>query len=164
MATKKAITFHPLDDDELMAAAGRMLIRHSNLDYQLKMVIRKLTGVTPEQARRAFAYVNSGELRKLVNTHAKKVLGHSPALIELQALLAECGEATDRRNEYVHVIWATEFGGTGRSHLFGPDGKLKTFPTKRSLDKLDAEIARLVRALGDASQGGFIHQAMKKKP
>lgn len=161
MVTKKAITFHPLDNDELMAAAGRMFVRHSNLDYQLKMTIRKLTGVTPEEARRAFAYLGSKELRKLVNVHATKVLGNSRALIKVQALFKECQEATDRRNEYVHMIWAKEFGGE-KSHLFGPDGKLKPFPNERALNKLDAEIARLVEALRDASHG-FIDQAMKKK-
>ena len=162
MSTKKAITFHPLDDDELMAAAGRMLVRHSNLDYQLKMTIRKLADVTPDEARKAFARTNSSELRKLVNTHAKRVLGNgSPELIKLQALLRECEDATEQRNEYVHVIWATEFGGE-KHHLFGPDGKLKPFPTTGSLKKLDKEIARLVKALGDASQH-FLHQAMQKK-
>jgi hypothetical protein len=164
VATKKAITFHPLDNSELMAAAGRMLIRHSNLDYQLKMLIRKLAGVTPEEARRAFAYVGSQELRKLVNAHATREFGiKSPLLIKIQALLAECREATDRRNEYVHLIWAKEFGLGDKSHLFGADSKLKPFPTKGALDKLDKEIARLVNELGNANLGALIAQEMKKK-
>ena len=162
MPTKKAVTFHPLDDADLMAAAGRMLIRHSNLDYQLKMTIRRLAGVTPDEARRAYAYTGSKELRKLVVAHATREFGlKSPALIKVQSLMAECAIATEQRNGYVHDIWAAEFTEAGKGCLFGADGALRPLPSMKSLDKLDAEIKRLVEALQNANQS-FIAQAMKK--
>lgn len=63
----------------------------------------------------------------------------------------------------MHVIWGAEFGSDEiKGHLFGPDGKLKAFPTVKSLAKLDREIQRLVSAWGAANHGGFIQSAMPK--
>lgn len=161
--TKTAITFHPLDDGALMAVAGRVTVRHSHLDYQLKMTIRMLTGVTPDQARKAHKRTGSAELRKLVLKHGERALGISADLIRLQALMAECEAATEQRNDYVHVIWAREFSDEGKGHLFDSDGSLRPLPTTADLDKLDGEIGRLIKAVGEAKDG-YLQSAIKAKP
>lgn len=160
---KKALGFHPLDRPALMAAVGRVTVRHSFLDYSLKMTIRLLADISPEEARRSLAFASSTELRKWVGQLGAQGLGKGQALLKLRALMQECAHATDRRNEYVHAIWTVELFGTGKGSLFDAMGKVKPLPSVKQLNDLDSEIARLVEALGEANRTGFVSQGLKSR-
>ncbi len=62
----KMISFHVPQDSELLAAVGEVAIRHEQLSHILKMTIKSLTGVAPEEALKATTHEGSAQLRDRV--------------------------------------------------------------------------------------------------
>ena len=159
--TTKMISFHVPQDSELLAAVGEVAIRHEQLSHILKMTIKSLTGVTPEEAFKATTHEGSAQLRDRVRKNARKRLGEGAPLVKLQAILSDCKRLTDKRNELVHGLWAQELDGD--AHIRDSDGNARPIPTTAELRELARKLAELTGFLNTERLEGFLFQALSKR-
>lgn len=151
---------------KILAALGRIALRHGQLDNAMKMVIKDLTGVTQEEALNATSRQMSGKLRERIRKLAKHRLGEGRALLKLEALLERAQRATERRNELVHRTWGTEkTSGTDARRVVMRDAH-HTFQKAPTIKELMASVDEVEIILDDllgARQRGFLFEALKKK-
>lgn len=160
---EKAVTHRLPEDREVLSAIGTLALRHSQLDNQLKMLIKDLAGVTKEEALDATAREGSRELRDRVRKLAKRRLGEGPALVRLQALLTKSAHVTERRNELLHGVCGTDSEGgplliRDEKHIF------RRAPTARQIQRLNDEIVKILDHIVQARFAGFLHEALQQKP
>jgi len=155
------IMFHVPGDRELLAAFGEMALRHEHLNYILRMTIKTLAGLTPQEALDATINDGSGQLRDRIRKLARQRLGEGQPLIKLQALIRRCQRATDKRNEFVHSVWAKELDG--EAQLRNSDHSIRSLPTIQELSTLSSEIQELTNTLNQARLDGFLSQALTKR-
>src|SRR5690606_1002014 len=98
-------------DKNILAGLGALTIRNSQLDHSLQMTIRLLADLSVEETLDATKRNTSGCLRERIDKLAKKRLRESAALLKLQAILERARKVTDKRNQYVHSLWARELYG-----------------------------------------------------
>ena len=156
--SSRLVTFHVPEDNELLAALGVVTLRHEHLNHILKMTIKSIAGITPEEASYALKYEGSRSLRERIRKLAKKELGESKTLLRLQAILGRAERATDKRNKFIHGIWAKELDGD--PGLLGELGELHPLPTVEELESLANEIAAITQELNDARLLGFLKEAI----
>ena len=99
------------EDQRVLAAIGKIAIRHGQLDYSLRMAVRTLAGIEITEALDATARQTAGELRRRVRRLAQKRLGEGDALVRLDALLNRARGAAEKRNGLLHGLWAHELDG-----------------------------------------------------
>ena len=157
MANK--IVFSLPDDPALLAAVGRVAIRHGQLDHVLRMMVKTLTGITIEEALDATERQGSAALRGRVRKLAKQKLGEGEALVRLDALLARAGRVTKRRNELLHSLWAHQLDGQGV--MRGDDGKWYDHPAIAELDALVSSLEEVAWELNGARLEGFLKEALE---
>ncbi len=155
------ITFHVPEDKELLAAFGEVALVHEHLNYILRMTIKTLAGLPPQEALDATVADGSRQLRKRINKLARQRLGEGEPLLKLQALLARCERATEKRNEFVHSVWAKELDGEPQRR--GSNQQWQPLPTKKELLALAKEIQELTMMLNTARLDGFLSEALKKR-
>ena len=155
------IMFHVPDDKELLAAFGDMALRHEHLNYILRMTIKTLAQLTPQEALNATANDGSGQLRERVRKLARQRLGEGQPLLKLQALLRRCQRVTDKRNELVHSVWAKELDG--EAQLRNLDHTSRPLPTRQELSDLSNEIQDLTNTLNQARFDGFLSEALTER-
>jgi hypothetical protein len=155
------ITFHVPEDNALLAAFGEVALRHEHLNHILRMTIKTLARLSPNEAIDATAYDGSRQLRERIRKLAHQRLGEGEPLLKLQALLERCRRATERRNELMHGIWAKELDGEPMRR--GPDQKWYPLPTADDLKALANEIWILSDELNSARLDGFLSQALAKR-
>ncbi len=155
------ITFHVPEDKELLSAIGIVTLRHEHLNHILKMTIKSIAGLSPSEASYALKYEGSRSLRKRINKLARKELGDSKALLKLQAVLGRAEGVTDKRNKYIHSIWAKELDGD--PGIMGVSGQLKPLPTIKELEELSKEIEEITKELNQARLEGFIFDALNDR-
>ena len=114
------ITFHVPEDKALLAAFGEVALRHEHLNHILRMTIKTLAKLRPQEALDATAYDGSRQLRERIRKLARPRLGEGEALLKLEAILERCRRVTERRNELTHGIWAKELDGEPNAERFGP--------------------------------------------
>src|SRR5580658_7924268 len=90
------------EDQQVLAAIGKIALRHGQLDYALKMALKSLTGVTIRKALDATARQSSRELRERVRRLTRKRFGEGDVLVRLDAILERSRQATEKRNELLH--------------------------------------------------------------
>lgn len=155
------ITFHVPDDKDLLAAFGEVTLRHEHLNHILRMTIKTLARLTPEEALDATAYDGARQLRKRIRKIARKRLGEGETLLKLQALLERCKRATDKRNELIHGIWAKELDGEplrrAADHTWHP------LPSAKELLELAEELRTLTETLNGARLEGFLSEALSAR-
>ncbi len=156
----KLVAFHVPDDKTLLAAFGEVALRHEHMNYALRMTIKSLAGVTPDEAVAATKYESSGELKERVKVLARKRLGEGAPLIKLQAILGSCGALTEKRNELVHGLWATEIDG--EAQIRDAHGVPRPLPSVRELHALAREIENLTNRLNLERLKGFLYEALSK--
>jgi len=151
---------HLPEDSELLAALGRVTIRHGFLDHVLKRTVKTLADLTIEEADRALARDGSASLRELIKKIAVQRLGKaSTATLKLRALLGECERVTEYRNRVIHDLWARELDG--EPLLIGRDSSSRP-PDGADLNKLADQIFAVAGQLNKARlDGGFLHAALK---
>ena len=154
----RMMTFHVPEDDRVLHALGLISLRHAHLDHILRMTIKTLAEVSIEEALDATAFVGSSALRDRVQKLARSRLGEGQALLKLQAILERCRRATEKRNDWIHSIWARELDGDPQ--LRTSDHKWTTPPSVEELQALADEIGRLTGELNKARLEGFIHEAL----
>jgi len=155
--------FHVPEDPALLAAFGEVALRHEHLSHILRMVIKTLAGLEVNDALDATAFDGASLLRDRVRKLAKQRLGEGQALLKVQALVERCRRATEKRNEYVHSVWAQELDGEAKrrdsSHRWLP------IPTIAELQALSQELLALTQELNHARLEGFIFEALSgRKP
>ena len=160
----KMIMFHVPSDQALLAAFGEVALRHEHLSYILRMTIKSLAELEVDEALDATAFDGASLLRDRIRRLAKQRLGEGKALLQLQALVERCRRVTEKRNDYVHSVWAQELDGEAvrrdSSHQWLPT------PSIPELQALSKELLALTQELNLARLEGFILEALvaRKKP
>jgi hypothetical protein len=152
------ITFHVPEDKLLLAGFGEVTLRHEHLSHILRMTIKTLGRLRPQEALDATAYDGARQLRERIRKLARKRLGESEALLKLEALLERCRRLTDKRNELTHGIWAKELDGEPMRK--GSDQNWYPLPTIDELKALANEIWVLSDELNTARLDGFLSSAL----
>lgn len=156
----KMMTFHIPEDEKLLAAFGTIALRHEHLNHILRMTIKSLTDLTPEEALDATRYDGSRQLRQRIRTLARQRLGEGEPLLKLQALLRRCERATKKRNKLVHSVWGKELDGDPQRR--DDDHKWQPLPTVDELTGLADELEELTVFLNIARMDGFLSRALAK--
>jgi hypothetical protein len=152
------ITFGLPHDERVLAAVGRVAIRHGQMDYAHRMLVKTIAGVTVEQALAATERVTSGQLRERIEKLARRRFGDGPTLIRLQAMLANARRLTDRRNELLHSLWAVDEAG---QHVLRQEGEnWQQIPEPTKLEALADDIINLTIRLNHERLAGFLHEAL----
>ncbi|WP_300297343.1 hypothetical protein [Ferrovibrio sp.] len=157
--TQQKVTHALPDEPEVLAAIGRIALRHGQLDNQLKMLIRSLTGVSKEEALDATRRNGSSELRDRINKLARKRLGEGTPLVKLQALLTRAAQATEKRNQLLHGVWGTDLDGN--LMIRGDTNNFDKAPSVEELEKLDDIIISILVDVVEARMNGFLFDALQ---
>ena len=155
----KMIYFATPESQELQAAIGRVAARHGQMDFILRMTIKSICEISPQEARQATAGVMSGQLRERVEKLARRRFGDGPFLLRLQALLHKCRIASEERNKLLHGVFARELDG---DDVFLGDGDPGPLPTVPELNALAAELKAVTDELNHARLEGFLKQAIEQ--
>jgi len=150
--------FHIPKDSALLAAFGEVTLRHEHLVHILRMMIKTLGELEVNEALDATAFDGASVLRDRIRKLAKQRLGEGKALLQIQALVERCRRATEKRNKYVHSVWAQELNGEAMrrdsNHEWAP------LPTIADLQILSRELLALTNELNYARLEGFISEAL----
>jgi hypothetical protein len=152
------ISFHIPEEPELLATLGEVALRHVQMNHILKMTIKTLTNLTPEEAIAATKYESSSQLRDRIKKLARKQLGEGAPLLKLQAIMTNCERLTTKRNELVHGLWAKELDGD--AHIRDAYGKTRPLPKPQELKELAMELEQLTYRLNFERLEGFLKQAL----
>lgn len=153
------ITFGLPDDPALLAAIGKVAIRHGQHDYVLRMTIKTLLDLTVRDALDATHRQGSGELRELIKRLVKQRLGEGEALVRLRAIMTRSARATQRRNELLHGLWASTLDG---EHVIRHDDQtFQPIPTVIELEDLATKFEDVWKELNEARLDGFLKKALE---
>ena len=158
--TPRMVMFHVPEDSDLLAALGEVTLRHEHLNHILKMPIKSLANLTPQEAVDATAFQGPRVLRQRINKLARKKLGEGEALLKLQALVTRTQRLTEQRNNLIHGLWAKELDG--EPGLYAAEGELKPIPAITDLQQLSASLSSLMKELNEARLDGFLKQALEE--
>jgi hypothetical protein len=158
MSNAKMMIPHVPKEPEVLQVLGTITLRHSFLDQMLRMTIKSLAGITPEVADLATAFQGSATLRERILKIARRKLGEGTGLLLLQALLERARLATEKRNAFVHSIWAQELDG--EPMMRGSDRTWKPLPTLAELQALSLDLEQIAVALNTARLEGFLASAI----
>ena len=154
------ITFS-FPDDEVLAALGRVTIAHGHHEYILKMTIKSLFDYSIDEALSATDKKAIVKLRKKIENKAMEKLGRCTALDELKRFLARSWSVSDRRNLYVHNLWAGELDGP--ILLRNNNNSWEPAPSKDVLYALSQEILEINNELNLSRLVGVIFEALEAK-
>jgi len=155
------ITFHVPEDKTLLDAFGEVALRHEHLNHILRMTIKTLARLRPQEALDATNYDGSRQLRERIRKIARQRLGEGEALLKLEALLERCRRVTEKRNDLTHGIWAKELDGEPMRR--GPDNSWYPLPTVDELKALANQTWLLTDELNTARLEGFLAEALAKR-
>jgi len=166
----KYVTFHVPADAALLAAFGKVAIRHAQLDYALRMLIKTLAGLAVEEAMFALAKEGSAELRRIARKLARSRLGYgTKELLQVHALLKQCELLTERRNELMHATCAKELNLEALANeerepteafMLSETLERRELPTAEDLTKLANAMGAMVDELNEERLHGFIAEAL----
>jgi hypothetical protein len=155
------IAFELPQSTEVLAAIGRVAVRHGQLEYCLRMTLKSVVGSSVAEALDATEGSTASEVRKRVRALARKRLGEGPAMVKLDALLNRAARATERRNELLHGLWAIDAEGPEvlrhRGHVFAE------IPAVADLEEAAEEIKHVAFELNGARLQGFLKEALDAK-
>ena len=155
----RMIIFHVPNNDELLRAFGEVTLRHEHLVHILKMTIKSLTNLTPEEALDATEFNGAGMLRGRIKKLAHKKLGDGEPYLKLCAMLTRAKRLSERRNELVHGLWAEDIDdGPGLMHVHG---QLEPLPTVAQLEELSEQLKALTKEFNEARLEGFLKEALE---
>lgn len=152
------ITFGMPTDDRLLAAIGRIALRHGQLDYVVKMTIKSVVEVPIREALDATQKAGSAQLRERALKLTKQRLGDGKPYLLLEAVLNRARRASDRRNKLLHSLWAADPEG---QHLVREDDHTWSEPpTVEKLDDLAREFEKIIADLNQARLEGYLYEAI----
>jgi hypothetical protein len=142
----------------VLSAIGKVAVRHGQLDYALRMMVRTLTGVSIDDALAATEGTMSRDLRQRVRQLALKKFGDGTVLIRIDALLQRASAATQRRNELLHGLWVNELDG---EPMFRNKGAaFERSPRIKDLTSVADALAKIRDDFNEARLHGFIAQGL----
>lgn len=155
-------TAHMPIDEQLLAAIGRVSIRHGFLDWTLNRTIKTLTGIKPDQADYVLGGEGSASLRRKVLTIAATRFGKgSDTYKKLKKIIGACDKVTSRRNAFLHSVWVEVEGQTSLLDL--RTRNRMPLPKVNEVDSLAIQIHELAERLNEArAKSGFIAVALKE--
>lgn len=156
------ITLEIPQDNELLAAVGKVALRHGQLDYVLRMTIKSIESLTVKEALDATERQGSRELRERVRKLARQKMGEGSALVRLDAILGRARRATDHRNELIHNLWA--YDKDAQPIIRDDDCGWQPVPNVQALDAVAQELASIASDLNDARLNGFLREALTQRP
>lgn len=153
---------HMPADEQLLAAVGRVALRHGYLDLMLKRIVMQLAELNSNEAESALQFESSSALRDLARKLSSRRFGRAAvATLKTKALLADCELATEKRNRLIHRDWAldTQFDQVMLMSAYRQEHW--PVPEAAELNDLADSIYALARRCEDAlTAGGFLHTAM----
>ncbi len=155
------MTFHVPQDKDLLAAIGKVALRHEHLNHIFRMTLKTLARLEIEEALDATAYDSTSQIRDRIKKLARQRLGEGAPLLKLQALLERCKRATEKRTDLIHGVWGQELDGLPARKGSGQEWRPP--PTTTETEDLAAEIMQLTDELNEARLSGFLHEALQQK-
>jgi len=155
------IYFNIPQDKDLLVAFGEVALRHELMNRILKMTIRTLKGITIEAALAETRFQGSKKLREQIIKLAKQKLGEGSPLLKIQAIINNCEQLTNKRNEFVHGLWVSELDGD--DYVRDAFGNNRSLPMVQELTELAKEIEKLTNKLNSERFEGFLHQALSER-
>lgn len=155
------ILFHLPDDEGLLAAIGKVAVRHGQLDYMLRMTVKSLANLSIRQALDATERQGSRELRERIRKLAKQRLGEGQTLVLLDGLLARARRASARRNQLLHGLWAAHLDG--EAVLRHDDETWHPLPTAAELDAVAVDLHDIATEINFARLDGFLKVALDRR-
>ena len=145
-------------NQDFLAAVGKVAVCHAYLDHILRMMVKTVTSASLQEALDATARQGSRELRQRVRKLARKRFAEGEVLVKLDALLERSRRATDKRNEFLHGLWTEDPAG---NVMFVDNGHVPdSGPSIPKLEALADEIAGIAKGLNTARLKGFLHDAL----
>lgn len=146
---------------DLVEAVGRLAIAHTHLELILRYTVKTIAGLSVKEALDATFEEHISDVRKRVRKLFMEKKPQASNVSKLDALLGEAQRLSEKRNEFLHSAWSeTE---AGKTILKGEDYKWKEAPNKLQVDKVTAEILKLVEKINTARLNGFINDVLTKK-
>lgn len=147
-------------DDALLAAIGRVALHNTHLEMELKMWVKTLAGIQPDEARRALQYMPFSQLRKLVVKLARKRISDDVTRLRIGALIQRASELSDQRNTLLHAFWACEQGAKDEIWLVQAGETATRAPTTENVDHLASDLVDLFKTLNRERHVGFVRCAL----
>lgn len=149
-------------DPQVRAAIGDVAVRHGQLDYALRMMVKSISGIGLDPALDATEGKSSRDLRQLIRKMAKKKLGAaSNSFLLLEALLTRAQRVTQQRNELLHGLWAFDLD-EGRDRFRHKGRAWGKTPETDELEALANETAQIAADLHEARLSGFLKEALSE--
>jgi hypothetical protein len=158
------ISFSVPENKDVQAALGVLVIRHGHLEYSLRMTVKSLCDLSIKDALEDTKRKGPSFLRQRIEGEAKKKLGQCEAFEKLKNWLHRSWSASDKRNLFVHGLWAKKLDGPlllqDENYEWGKP------PTVQMLEILSDEIKHITDELNLDRLKGTLYEALKdnKKP
>jgi hypothetical protein len=147
-------------DQQVLAAIGKIALRHGQLDYALKLGVKSLAGISIAEAIDATARQTSHELRERVRRLARKRFGEGDVLVRLDAILERSRRATETRNQLLHSLWAHELDGEPVIRRQGYE--FQRIPTVTELEAVADDLAQIANDFTVARLDDFLRDALAR--
>ena len=147
-------------DPELLGAVGKVAIHNTHLEMELKMWVKTLAGIRPDEARRALQYMPISQIRKLVVKLSKKRISDEAARLRIRALIQRAAELSEIRNSLLHGYWAREMQNNDEFWLVQAGETAIPAPTTNDVQKLADEMVELWNTLNHERNHGFVRIAL----
>jgi hypothetical protein len=148
-------------DPAVLAAVGRVAIRHGQLQHVLRMTVKSILGLPAREALDATARQNFGALRERVRRLAKQRLGEGEALCRLDAILYRAHAVTKHRNRLIHDLWAHD--PHGNPIIRDDERQQRPIPDAAALEELAEQIHSVAADLDAARLEGFLATALRER-
>jgi hypothetical protein len=156
------MVFHVPDDPAWLQAFGKVSVVHTHLDHILRMLIKTLANVTVEIALSATDAEGSAVLRDRIKKLAKQRLGEGAALLKVQDIVERCRRVTERRNELIHTVIASDWNGA-EAVVYKVGRATGPLPTVQDLEELTEQMGQLIHEINAARLGGWLAEALATK-
>jgi hypothetical protein len=158
IAATTRMVIHHVPDAPTLQALGLVALRHGQLEYALRMVIKSLNGQDVLPALESTFRKPAWWLRDSIVSIASDRLGPGTHLLKLGDLIERAEGASTKRNKYLHSLYARELDGDPM--LLGDDHKWEPVPTPEELTELAREIITIADELHEARLHGFLKEAI----
>jgi hypothetical protein len=156
--TKVALLEIP-DECAILAAVGRIALRHSQLDYVLRLILKDAGDLEFSEAMRDSKLDRATKLRERVRKCIKDRVGED--ISKLDRLLGRAKTASDDRNDLLHSVWAKN--KDGELVMRGDDKGAHPCPSVEELNKVADTLATLVTDFNEERLRGFIQKATGRR-
>lgn len=150
------------EQPELLVAVGKLAISQGQLDYVLRMMLKSLLGLSNHEVLDATRLQGTQQLRARVRKLAEQRFGDGETLILLDAMLTRTRRVTDRCEELLQSLWASDFGFDTPSEQ-EMELRRQRWPESEELEKLADELAALALEINDARVNGFLKVALMQR-